>query len=516
MAAMPAAAQQLDLRDYARARAADAAGDAAVAAAGYARALAVLPDDQVLAMRTYRQSIAAGDYALASRAAAALARDRVAPPDGDLLAFAVALHGKDRAGAEGALGRLAKGPFEFVVPSLRAWLADDRSADPQKLLDAARGNALASRFSDRQRVPLLIAAGQPDQGLLALAALGSASATDDSRIDAGIALLRAGQKDKAGPLLADLAGVTDAWRKRESKAGKPDAIFGASRVFLGLAGDLRSEDMVPLSILLGRATLLLDPQEDRARLLLGDALSRGGSTDLALATLAAVPSDSPFYRGAGAGQIAALRRADRLPEALARAETMARAPDANVAEIRQYGEILFESGRHADAAAAFARAIDRVGDDADWELNYMYGTALDQAGRWNEALPALRRAVQLAPEEPEALSYLGYAQVEHRMDLPGAQELLERARKLKPDDPGIIDSLGWAYFADGQTAKAVPLLEQAVRADPAGVRANEHLGDAYWALGRRIDARYAWRAAEVAAAGDELARLRDKLANGLD
>lgn len=61
----------------------------------------------------------------------------------------------------------------------------------------------------------------------------------------------------------------------------------------------------------------------------------------------------------------------------------------------------------------------------------------------------------------------------------------------------------------------MPLLEAAVRADPGGARANEHLGDAYWRLGRRVEARYAWRAAEVTADPDDLARLKAKLADGL-
>ena len=110
----------------------------------------------------------------------------------------------------------------------------------------------------------------------------------------------------------------------------------------------------------------------------------------------------------------------------------------------------------------------------------------------------------------------GNAQVERGVDLPGAQALLERASTLKPDDPEITDSLGRAYYAEGQFTKALPLLEQAVRGDPGGMRANEHLGDTYWKLGRRIDARYAWRAAAVNAEPADVARLQAKLANGLD
>jgi tetratricopeptide (TPR) repeat protein len=516
--ALPAAAQQaapgVDLRDYARARAADAAGQAALAAAGYARALDAVPDDQLLATRAYRQALAAGDYALASRAATILATARVAPPDTDVLAFAVALHGGDRVAAQKAVERMSRTQLDFLVPALSAWLARDRGEDPLPLLDAARGNALAAPFAERHRALLLIATGKADQGLFALAAASGTALPQDPRIDAAIALLRMGEQGKAAPLLGDLAGASGAWRKRQAKAGKPNATFGAAHLFLGLAGDLRGADMAPLSILLTRAALLLDPQEDRARLLLADALSRSGATDLALQALAAVPADGPFARGAIAGQVDALRRAGRLPEALAKAEALARAPGATAEEIEDLGELLAKAGRYGDAAAAYARALQRSGGD-NWELEYRRGAALDRAGRWDEALPALKRAVKLAPDEPEALAWLGNAQAERGVDLPAAQALLERASKLKPDDPAITDSLGRAYYADGQLEKALPLLEEAARADPGGTLPNEHLGDLYWKLGRRIEARYAWRAAEVSAAPVDAIRLQTKLADGL-
>jgi Flp pilus assembly protein TadD len=474
------------------------------AAAGYARALA------------YRQALAAGDFALAGRAAAALARAGVAPPDTDLLAFAVALSARDRRGADAALDRLGRAQLDFLVPVLRAWSAFDRGEDPLAVLDAAHGNALAAPFVERHRALLLIALGKPDQGLFALAAASGTGAEQDPRIDAALALLRAGRKDKAEPLLAGLAGATKAWRKRIAKAGRPDAAFGAAHLFLGLAGDLNGEDMAPLSILLTRTALLLDPQEERARLFLAEALSRSGATDLALQTLAAVRPDGPFIRGAAAGRIAALRRAGRLAEALREAEALARSPGASAAELRAYGDLLFQSGRYADAAAVFGRALAGRDDAANWELLYLRGAALDRAGKWDEALPALRRAAALAPEEAAPLIWLGNAQVDRGTDLPAAQALLERARALKPDDPAITDSLGRAYYADGQLMKALPLLEAAARADPGGTRPNEHLGDLYWKLGRRVEARYAWRAAEVTAEPADSVRLNAKLANGLE
>jgi Flp pilus assembly protein TadD len=506
LAAAPAYAQQADFVDYARARAADAAGATLAAAAGYGRALSSAPDDQMLAMRAYRQGIAAGDFALASRAAAALTRAKAAPPDAELLAFAVALKAGDRAAAGAAVARMADGPLGFLSPLLGAWLVQDTGGDSLAVLDKALSNPLGARFAARERPLLLIAQGKRDAATAALAAVGSGADATAARIDAGVALLRTGGNE------APLISGAEAWQARVGK-GRVDAGFGAARLFVAIADDIAREKMVPLSVLLARLALLLDPEEDRARLYLGDALSRGGSHDLALATLASVPPDSAFARIAAATHVTALTRAGRTPEALAQAELLARRPDATPAELRAYGDALAAAGRDGDAAAAYGVALGHAA--GDWQLHYLQGTALDRAGRWREAEPALRQAIALAPAESEALTYLGYGQVTRGEDLAGAQALLERASTLKPDDAAVTDSLAWAYFTRGDVARALPLLEKAARADPSGARVNEHLGDAYWTLGRHYEARYAWRAAAVTADAGATARLDAKLAHGL-
>ena len=177
---------------------------------------------------------------------------------------------------------------------------------------------------------------------------------------------------------------------------------------------------------------------------------------------------------------------------------------------------LRREGRFADAADAYAAALARAGGEGGWKLHLAYGTALDRAGRWSEALPALRRAVELGPEQVPALTYLGYAQTVRGDDPEGAVALLERARKIEPENAGVADSLAWAYFRRGDVARALPLLEQAARSDPAGTRVNEHLGDAYWRLGRHYEARYAWRAASVSADAEGTKRIAAKLASGLN
>lgn len=499
---------------YVRARAADAEGASAAAAAGYAQALAAAPGDVVVARHAYRRGLAVGDYALASKAAAVLVRDRSAPPDTALLALAIAVKIDDRASAAKAIDRLDRGAFDFLAPAMRAWLAFDRGEDAVALLDSEPPTALARRYTTRHRALLLIAERRSDEAMLALAPLLATGTDRDLRIDAAQLLARTGERATARKLLAAGGQDSAALRKRLGKGLKPGAAFGTSRLFLDLAVEIASEDMAELSVVLTRAALLLDPEDDRARLYLAEALSLDGSHDLALGVLAEVRRDGPFARGAAAGEVAALDRAGRTSEALARAKALADARHATAADARTYGDLLAETGDQAGAALAYATALHRSGGSGDWELHYLRGRALDRAGDWEEARAALLRAVALGPERPEALTYLGTAQVARGEDGDAAQSLLERAARLDPEDPEVTASLGWAYYQRGDPARALPLLESAVKREPGDTRINEHLGDIYWRLGRHYEARYAWRAAAIYADGDAAMRLQAKLANG--
>ena len=72
-----------------------------------------------------------------------------------------------------------------------------------------------------------------------------------------------------------------------------------------------------------------------------------------------------------------------------------------------------------------------------------------------------------------------------------------------------------AFTPDDLAAVTQLQADYAAAADSAQAEIGEHLGDAYWAAGRRVDARYAWAAALLHADPVEAARLRAKLDSGL-
>ena len=496
------------LTAYVQARAADAEGQVTTAAQGYALALAAQPSDPLIAVRALRQALAAGDLPLARRAGAVLRAADVAPPDLDILAFSDAIIARDVKAQRAALDRLAESPLGFLGPLLAGWV--DLSAPA-----ATDGGAIPRRYAAENAALRQLATGQVVEGVAVTRTLLSATGGDaDFRLNAAQLLARAGQGDAARALLAGNDPVLSRAAETLGRGSKGDARFGVSRLFARMAGDLSAEGTEALAIMLSRSALLLDPGYSRARIALADALARDDAVAEARATLAAIPPGDPFASRANALGIVILQRAGDLPGALALAREQAARRDASTASLRRYADLLLEANQSAEAAQLYARALAQAGPEADWTLYLQRGAALDRMGDWAGALPMLRRAVELAPQEPAALNYLGYAQVDRGENVAEATRMLERAHALAPKDPAIADSLGWAHFRAGNLPASLPLIEGAVRQAPDDVEINEHLGDLYWAAGRRVEARYAWRAASVSATGPDAARLATKLANG--
>jgi tetratricopeptide (TPR) repeat protein len=500
-----------DIAAYVKARAADADGAVDIAAANYARALADAPASPVVAIRAYREALQAGDIALATRAAAVLDAAGVAPADAALLPLAQAARSNTINAADTAIGRLARGPLAMLVPALSAWTAFARGGDPAGALDADATDPIARRLASETHALLLIAADRSDDAIVALTT--EPRMPTDLRVAAAQLLFGKGKDDSARTLLAGRDPTFVALRA--GAAAKPTLGFGVSRLLLRLASDLASGPPTPLSVALTQAALLADPDYDRARVLLADALAKGGAPDRALVVLDGVGARSPFASAAAAERIVVLTDAGRGAEALSIAAARAERAEANAYDWQRYADLLVVADRATDAVPYYRRVID-TGEQGDgWAAWLQYGGALDQAGRWPEARDALEKAVARAPQQPLALNYLGFARIEHGEDLAAATRMLARAAALDPDNASIIDSLGWAYHLTGNTPRALPLLERAAAAEPTNTEIGEHLGDVYWTLGRRYEARYAWRAAQLTAAGDDVPRLATKLAEGL-
>ena len=498
-----------DLGAYLRARVAEDAGQADAAAAGYAAALAQAPRNPVVAIRAWRVALAIGDAPLARQAAAALTTAGLAPDDAALLPLSDAARANDPAAATRALTAIGAGRLRILVPALRAWIAGTSGGD-SLAVEASQDDAIGRRLLNETRALLLIADGRRAEGIAAIGAIGG-PVPNGLHLAAAELLYGAGQDEAAATLLGRRTGRIAA--ARAGATAKPTLAFAVSRLFMRLADDLGGDQPSSLALALARFAVQADPGYARARLSLAEQLALADDPDRALAELALIPADGPLGATAAGRRIALLDEVDRPVDALAAARLRATSPDAVPVDRARYADLLVAADRPAESLPFYATILK--GDDRNGAAWLRYGIALDEAGRWKQARKALRRAVELTPDQPTTLNYLGYAQIERGENLADATRLLERAHALGPDDASIADSLGWAYHRRGETVRALPLLERAAAGEPANAEIAEHLGDAYWTLGRRYEARYAWTAAAVTADPAATARLTTKCENGL-
>ena len=158
-------------------------------------------------------------------------------------------------------------------------------------------------------------------------------------------------------------------------------------------------------------------------------------------------------------------------------------------------------------------------DRSHWTLFYSRGAAYERNQQWDLAEQDLLQALILSPDQPLTLNYLGYSWIERGKNVLKAKEMLEKAALLAPREGFVMDSLGWAYYLLEDYDHAVIVLERAVDLDPGSAVINDHLGDAYWRVGRKREARFQW--SKSLALNDDFPengrdRVKMKLEKGLD
>jgi tetratricopeptide (TPR) repeat protein len=517
------------LSAYAKARADSLAG-AGKAADGYAAALALSPNDELLAARALNKALASGNRALAVRAANVLQAKNLLAPDARLLLLSEALRARNWKSAHVYIEAIQKDQvFSFMAPILRAWVAQDSGkGDPLALLGAPGGDDLAAAYAAEQRPLLMIARGKGKEGVDQLLAVSEAAGARATRLRiAGAATLQQkGHRAQAMRLLqGEVAPIVAARRLLESGKAIPGAISdapsGIAEFLVRVAIDLKAQDVDALALVYARLATFLAPESSETWLVTSQLLADEEQYADALAALANIRPGDPFAPGATDNRIRLLAASGRTDEALAEALATTAKADAGSGDWARLGDVYSELKRHQDAAAAYGRALDLArssggAGQSEWTLWLLKGGALEQAGNWPQAKAALQEAYKLAPDQPLVLNYLGYAQLERRENVEAAMGLIAQAMKLQPDSAEITDSLGWAHYMRGNLPAAIQLLEKAVAGRPADVEINEHLGDAYYSAGRRYEARYAWRAALLHAEREDAARLLSKIETGLE
>ena len=412
-----------------------------------------------------------------------------------------------------------------VDAAMKEFDALSQEAGMMPIVTYHRALALAS-VGDFKRADALFAseaagsAGQTRRGIMAHAQILSQLGRDEEALKALEAGFQGNSEPELGRMIAALkTGATLPW------SHVPSTRAGMAEVFYTFAEILRGEQAGDhYTLLYARIARHLRADNIDALLLTAELLESLGQHELAIAEYKLVPADDPAYHAAELGRAAALRRLDKPEQAIEVLEQLTRSHGTFAIVHSTLGDTLSGLDRHAEAIASYDKALELADDGSQlrWLLHYRRAVAYERAGKWPEAEADFRAALEINPEQPQVLNYLGYSLVEKKQKLNEALDMIERAVARSPDSGYIVDSLGWVYYRLGRYDEAVEQMERAVELVPVDPVVNDHLGDVYWAVGRVREARFQWsRALSFISKSDteseaDPERIRAKLERGLD
>jgi len=239
---------------------------------------------------------------------------------------------------------------------------------------------------------------------------------------------------------------------------------------------------------------------------------------LALKVYQRVPADSPLKRNADiqlATNLDAMDRTDEGKKILER--LMTERPD-DLEAIMALGNILRVRKEFATCSDVYGKAVNLIRNPqkSNWLVFYFRGICNERSKQWPSAEADFKKALELSPDQPHVLNYLGYSWIDQGANLDEGMRMIRRAVEQRPDDGYIVDSLGWAYYRLGNYDEAVKHLERAVELKPDDPTINDHLGDAYAKSGRTLEAEFQWaHARDLKPEPEDLVKIKQKLATGL-
>ncbi|MBR0959083.1 tetratricopeptide repeat protein [Bradyrhizobium japonicum] len=519
---------------YLAARHASVERDAASAAAFYRSALRTDPKNNELLDRAFISSVADGDIdeavKLAERILTIDKTNRVAR-------LVVGVHDlklKKYAAAQTNINQSIRGPITDLVATLLSGWAAYGAGDAKggvATIDKLAGPEWYPLFKDLHTGMILELSGkEKDAGTR----FERAYKLDDSmlRVTEAYARWLSRNKDSAAattiyqafdkklarhPLIQD--GL------RETKAGKKmpplvdSAQAGAAEALYGIGATLTRRGGEDLALVYLQLSLYLQPTHPLALLSLADLYESVKRPQMAIKVYERVPATSPLKRNAQIQLAIDLDSADRTDEAIKILKGVTTEDAKDLEAIMALGNIERGRKRFGDCGATYSRGIDVLpagSDKANSVWYYYRGICEERSKQWAKAEADMKKALELQPDQPHVLNYLGYSWIDQGVNLDEGMKMIKRAVEQRPDDGYIVDSLGWAYYRIGNYEEAVKNLERAIDLKPEDPTINDHLGDAYWRVGRTLEAKFQWsHARDLKPEPEELPKIEAKIANGL-
>jgi tetratricopeptide (TPR) repeat protein len=239
---------------------------------------------------------------------------------------------------------------------------------------------------------------------------------------------------------------------RDTKAGKKlpplvdSAQAGAAEALYGIGASLTRRGGEDLALVYLQLALYLQPNHALALLSLGDLYESVKKPQMAIKVYERVPANSPLKRNAQIQLATDLDAADRSDEAIKILKGVTAEDPRDLEAIMALGNIERGRKKFADCAVTYSQGIDVLGgaEKNNWVYYYFRGICEERSKQWAKAEVDMKKALELQPEQPHVLNYLGYSWIDQGINLDDAMKMIKRAVDQRPDDGYIVDSLGWA------------------------------------------------------------------------
>jgi len=519
---------------YLAARHASVERDASSAATFYRSALRTDPKNNELLDRAFISSLADGDIdeavKLADRILAVDKTNRVAR----LVVGVRDLKLKKYAAAQVNISQSIRGPITDLVATLLSGWASYGAGDTKAAvanIDKLTGPEWYPIFKDLHSGMILELAGKEKEAGMRLE---RAYKLEDSMLRVADDYARWLSRNKDA---SSAEAIYEAFDKklprhplvleglRETKAGKKlpplvdSAQAGAAEGLYGIGASLTRRGGEDLALVYLQLSLYLVPNHPLALLSLADLYESVKKPAMAIKVYERMPASSALKRNAQIQLAIDLDAADRTDEAIKILKGVTAEDPKDIEAVMALGNIERGRKKFADCVQTYSHGIDilpPVTDKNTWVYYYYRGICEERSKQWSKAEADMRKALELQPEQPHVLNYLGYSWIDQGVNLDEGMKMIKRAVDQRPDDGYIVDSLGWAYYRIGNYEDAVKNLERAIDLKPEDPTINDHLGDAYWRVGRTLEARFQWaHARDLKPEPEDLPKIEAKIENGM-
>src|SRR5262249_985422 len=143
-----------------------------------------------------------------------------------------------------------------------------------------------------------------------------------------------------------------------------------------------------------------------------------------------VPADSPLRRVSELQLGLNLANTGKIEEARAHLKASITTEPGDIRGYLAYGSLLSDQKEYDEMAKTYDKAVEIIGPMPkrnDWSIFFQRGIAYERLKKWELAEPNFKKALELFPDQPQVLNYLGYSWVDMNIKLEEGLGMIRKA-----------------------------------------------------------------------------------------